>query len=96
MNIPKSFDILGHTYKVKYVKKIDSKGSRGDVDTGKKIIRILKPNKGATQDVIDETFYHEMIHAVLDELEYLELSKDEVFVERVARVLHQVFKSAKY
>lgn len=92
---PSSFQILGHTYKIKLVKKVDEEGNRGEVDFENKIIKIQKPSKGYSYDMALETLYHEIFHSLLDELEYTELSKNEELVERGGRVLHQVIKSMK-
>lgn len=96
INIPKKFNLLGHTYKVKFVKKVDSRDSPGDIDPNTKIIRLKKSSKSHSKDLVEETFFHEMIHGILDELEYGNLSNDEQLVERVGRALHQVFKSSEY
>ena len=43
----------------------------------------------------DITYLHEVVHAILDSLEYNELSSDEDFVERFSKALHQVIKSSR-
>ena len=92
---PSSFQILGHTYKIKLVKVVDPEGNRGEVDFENKVIRIQKPSKDYSFDMALETLWHEVFHSLLDELEYTELSKNEELVERGGRVLHQVIKSMK-
>lgn len=94
--VPKSFQLMGHTYKVKAVKKVDKEGSCGDIVHATKTIRLKEPNKDFTLDMVEETFFHELTHAILDETMYNQLSDDEVFVERIGRALHQAFKSFKY
>src|SRR3990167_9614326 len=89
IKIPKSFQLTGHTYKVKLVKKIDSKDSCGEVDNGTKLIKLKKAQKDYTVEMVEESYFHELIHSLLDEAEYPELSKDEKLVERLGRLLHQ-------
>lgn len=95
IKIPKSFQLMGHTYKVKLVKKVDSEDSCGEVNNDTKIIKLKKSNKAYSQEMVEETFWHELIHAILDEAEYGELSKDEKLVERLGRLLHQALKTIK-
>ncbi len=40
-------------------------------------------------DSIDQTLYHEVVHAILDTLGYCELSSDETFVHSFSTLLHQ-------
>ena len=94
-SFPSSFQILGHTYKIKLVKRVDEEGNRGEVDFENKVIRIQKPTKGYSYDMALETLYHEISHIMLDEMEYSELSKDETLIERLGRSLHQVIRSMK-
>lgn len=94
--IPKSFQLMGHTYKIRIVKKVDKEDSFGEVIYAKKAIRLKAPSKDTSIELVEETFFHELVHAILDETEYNKLSDDEEFVERVGRALHQAFKSFKY
>ncbi len=98
LKIPKSFQLLGHTYKVKVVSKVD-KGddSWGQLDPHKKVLKLRNFYLDeADKEVFIETFFHELIHAILFELEYNKESNNEEFVERVGRGLHQALKTAKY
>lgn len=96
IKIPKSFDLMGHTYKVRQVKKVDKEDSCGEYISEKKVLRLKKVQKDYPQSMLEETYFHELLHAVLEECEYTKLSADEKFVERVGRALHQVIKTAKY
>lgn len=94
--IPKSFQLMGHTYKVRIVKKVDKDDSFGEVIYAKKAIRLKAPSKDTSVELVEESFFHELVHALLDETEYNKLSNDETFVERLGRALHQAFKTFKY
>lgn len=87
---------MGHTYKVRLVKKVDKENSCGEVVYTTKTVRLKKANKDYNEDMVIETFFHELIHAILDEAEYNNLSDDERLVERMSRLMHQAFKTFRY
>jgi len=89
MEIPKSFKLFGETYKVRQVVKVDKEDSWGEI-TNKNIIRI---KKGINQEQKEQTFLHEILHASLDNLGYEKLSSDEIFVDTLAKALHQILTS---
>lgn len=96
--IPKEFECFGETVIVKFIDNLlvdeDAYGLWNDKIN---IISIQNPqNYFLPPDKINLTFFHELIHCVLDKLEYKKLSEDEAFVERVGAILYQVFKTAKY
>lgn len=90
---PKSFEIMGHTIKIRKVKKIPNlKNCVGAWLMNKKLIYILNQNN------IDNewhTLIHEIMHCTLDYLNYDKLSENEKFVDTVAGCLHQTFKTIK-
>jgi len=90
--IPKSFKIFGLTYKVTQPVKVDDEGSWGEHSIEHRKIKILKSLNEQQKEI---TYLHELIHTVLDNLEYNELSSDEVFVERVSKALHQILTTSK-
>ena len=93
IKIPKSFQLTGHTYKVKLVKKVDKEDSCGEVLYEKKLIKLRKPTKDYTIQMVEETLLHEIIHAILYECEYKELSENEELIERLSRAVKQVIKT---
>lgn len=90
--IPKKLTILGHTIKIKRVKTIPKhKNCRGLWVPNKNLIYIkIEPGN---IDIEEQTLWHEIVHAMLDNLSYDELSNDEGFVDRLGSVLHQVIKT---
>lgn len=95
IKIPKSFQLLGHTYKVRLVKKVDTEDNYGEIVHEKKLIRLKKHTSNYTSEMVEEKFFHELLHAALDETEYTNISEDEKFIERVSRALHQAIKTMK-
>jgi Zn-dependent peptidase ImmA (M78 family) len=47
-------------------------------------------------DKIVSTFFHELVHCLLEKLEYRDLSDDEQFVERFSALLYQSLKTSVY
>jgi len=95
MLIPKKLTILGHTIKVKRVKVLPKqKDCRGLWLTNKNLIYVqIQPGN---VDLEEQTFYHELVHAILDNLLYIDLSEDENLVDRVGSALHQALKTMEY
>ena len=52
----------------------------------------LSDNKIMDKDTLQETYYHEIIHSILNEGQYKEVSKDEPLVEWIAKCLLQLKK----
>lgn len=93
MEIPKKFKLVGLTFKIKQLWKLNSKDDHwGSCSVATKTIK-LKRNLNKEQKEI--TYLHEIVHAILDVTEYEELSKDEKFVERFSKALHQVITTSE-
>lgn len=87
MFIPKKFKLFGRTFRITHPHKIDKGSSWGSCDYGKASIKILRR---LSDEDKEQTYLHEMTHAILDGLEYKELSEDEKFVDLFSKALHQV------
>jgi hypothetical protein len=92
LRIPKEFSIFGKTIKVSQPWRVDKQDSRGEWAFLKSSIRIKRNMPIDEKEVV---FLHELTHAILDNLEYNDLSNDEEFMERFSRALHQALKSGK-
>lgn len=92
--IPKSFSLFGEEHKVKLVKLIDRGKSLGEWNPDNNTIKIS--TTGRSDDSMEQTYLHELIHAILDHLSYEHLSNDEKFVDTFSKALHQTLKTAKY
>lgn len=90
--IPKKFSIFGLTYRVTQPKKVDKDDNWGEHSVVHKRIKV---KKDLNQEQKEITYLHELIHTVLDNLEYNELSSNEVFVERFSKALHQILKTSE-
>lgn len=96
MRIPKRFKVFGEKHKVKFVRKLDGGHSFGEWDPNTNTIKLQMSNKERSQDMVEQTFLHELVHCCLDHLGYEKLSDDEIFVDSFAKALHQAFKTSEY
>lgn len=91
----KGFTLFGNRWKVKFHDKIinpndDCQWRWGDENSGTRRIRIAEGdsegNKFSERD-LKHTYYHELMHACLDEGQYLDASCNEPMVEWLAKCL---------
>lgn len=97
--LPKSFQLGGIKWKVKKSKNLrDSNRDelRGDCDWDKSTIKIstTDENKLVSDEVMEQTFYHEIVHAILITMDH-PLKYDEQFVQTFSTLIHQFEKSKK-
>lgn len=90
--IPKKFELLGEKHKVSIVTKVDKEGNEGEWDPNKNVIKILR---SLDKERREQRYYHELFHCMLEHMGYMHLSNDEVFVDRMAKALHQVIKTSE-
>jgi len=90
--IPKKFKIFGLTYKVTQPHKVDKEDNWGEHSIQHKRIKVKKSLNKEQKEI---TYLHELVHTVLDNLEYNELSSNEVFVERFSKALHQILTTSE-
>lgn len=94
LKIPKSFNLFGELHKIKLVKLIDKGKSLGEWNPDNNTIKLS--TQGRSVDSIEQTYCHEIVHAILDHLSYEHLSNDEKFVDTFSKALHQILKTSKY
>jgi len=94
LKIPKEFQIFGIKFNVLQPHKVILKGESilGKYDPDKNIIEI---RRNLRKDIKEQVFLHELTHAILLSLGYTKLGYDEIFVERISKVLHQALKTMK-
>lgn len=92
IKIPKKFTIFGLTFKVTQPWKIGKGNHWGECSIASKSIKV---KRSLNQEQKEITYLHEVTHAILDSLEYNDLSHDEDFVERFSKALHQVLKTSE-
>lgn len=93
MAIPSSFQLLGHTIKVVYDPTLEDRGRVGEASYQKMQI-LISPK--ATASMAAHTFWHEVVHHILQMMSYDKLCDDEEFVDRMGAALHQVTSTMEY
>ena len=98
VKIPKSYKVGGATMEVQRVERCDD-NVFGSCFLGAGYIRIAelvnKDDKQSEGSKIN-TFYHELIHSILDTMGWTELSKDEKFVNTFAGFLTEAMEKAYF
>lgn len=90
MNIPKSFQLAGHTWKVNYNPLLIN---LGECHSNHASIQLRgPPQQGDAQ--VEQTFYHELTHAILYTMGDSG-PHDEKFVDGFAYLLHQFMVTKK-
>lgn len=85
--IPREFQVLNHTVRVKEIPNLPEVGRYGDWDADRNEIRLF--THGVCEDVIVHSFYHELIHCLLERAGRQDLSTDETLVDTLGGVLAQ-------
>lgn len=99
MVIPKQMKIGKHRYKIKVVPQMPTKGDMGRTHYGSKEIMLgLATNPGNDKYMeveINETFWHEVTHAILFEMNS-PLAFNERFVDQFGFMLSKAIHTAKF
>lgn len=90
MSIPKSFQLAGLKWKVKENNHLVN---MGECHSARGLI-YLKPDPNYSAEVREQSFYHELVHAILYTMGD-NGPHDEKFVDGFAFLLHQYMKTAK-
>lgn len=96
INIPKTISVGGVKYEIKIVERCDDIGLSS---SGRSIIEIAEKFDKDKQQSIScarNTFFHELVHAILDTMGERELSCNEKFVSCFASFLNESMKEAKF
>lgn len=89
---------LGSTkWSVKQVNGFKSSTQLGESSLGEATIRLSKNwcNNKVNKQMMEETLYHEVVHAILDTMAEYDLSANEKFVQNFAVLLRQFEKTKK-
>lgn len=91
------FKIGGKTYSVKQVKSLNGENGLGQTESPLLKIKIAKEwqNKKVPEESKEQTLIHEVVHAVLDELQQYDLSQDECFVQSFSLLLNEFLTTRK-
>lgn len=90
---------MGQTINIVYEPRLfDYDDSHGLAVFRENLIKILPKTEShpRTEDAIEATFYHELIHWILYMMGEDELKSNEKFIDNFSGLLHQFYKTAKY
>lgn len=99
MMIPINFKLFGTTINVVFEnERMNDKHRYGESDYSKSKITLSRTSGLDTlsEDKIQDTFYHEKVHMILDTMNESELSANEKFVDVFAKLLRQSDLTAAY
>jgi len=89
----KEFNLGGVTWSVKIDNsRLEDLCLLGMCENPKALISLC--DDGINAEIIEQTLYHEVVHAILDSMGEKELSADDKFTQRFAMLLHQ-FETSK-
>jgi hypothetical protein len=100
MQIPKKIRVGNKWYSVEIVEAMAEKGYMGKVYYPEQKIRIGLANTQTGQKFkqadVNDTFWHELVHAILDDMGYDTLNRNERFVTSFASRLSKAIETAKF
>jgi len=92
--IPASFKLINRNWKVSKLPKEIAEGLRRYGDCSKERAEIRLDTTSAKENV-EHTFYHELVHALLEASTKPKLSNKEDFVDSLGAALHQYMTTRK-
>ena len=92
--IPKSFQIMGHTIKVKITDDLPD-DCDGCWVTHIQEIHLLPVGTRMTASNQEQTFWHEVMHCIFEVLSYNEHYQNEQLVDQIGQCLYQINKTKK-
>jgi hypothetical protein len=96
VNIPKSFQLFGSTYTVEIEDNLrENTGNEADHSYRLKRIRLQTVSEANTKDAQEHAFLHEVVHAILTQMNESVLNDNEQFVDIFSGLLHQMIKTGK-
>ena len=98
MKIPDKIQIMGSEIKTVYEQHLlEEQGIGGQTNPSFNEIRLRKviESREIGEDKLFETYFHEVVHTILNKLGYSELANDETFVAGLSNALVQVIKQLK-
>lgn len=93
MNIPKTIKIAGVEYAIEFDnKELDKDGILGQSSVIDSTIKLSSTYRYVERSKlsIEQVFWHEVTHAILDTMQEDELNENEKFVNTFAAFLHQI------
>jgi DNA-binding HxlR family transcriptional regulator len=100
MQIPKKVKVGDKWYSVEVVEAMVEKNLMGKVYYPEQKIKIglasTQTGKKFAPTDVNDTFWHELVHAILDDMGYDTLNRNERFVTGFARRLTKAIETAKF
>lgn len=99
MRIPKSFKLFGTEIEIIFdTKRCDQNECWGLASFKERQIVLTKEANGTklSKEIIEQTFYHELMHMIMEVMEERDLRTNEKFINISSSLLHQAFKTAEY
>lgn len=99
LNIPRKVKIDSRWYSVEILEAMQNKSLMGEVDHIKRKIQIgRKTHHGVPfkLSAVHETYWHEVVHCILDSMGEHALNANETFVEEFSRRLAQSIETARF
>lgn len=96
--IPSSFEVLGHTVTVEHKSLVDFGDNYGSSEFIRTKIEVSQNDKRGAIPISaqEHTFYHELVHTILEAMGEKELNDNEKFVDTFGGLLHQFMRTAKF
>ena len=99
MSLPKKVKVGNRWYSVEVVEAMRDKSIMGRVNYTDRTIELGKRTHHGVPfklSALHETFWHELTHAILDNMNRTELNNDENFVEEFSTRLAKAIQSARF
>lgn len=99
INIPREFKLNGKKITVEFDDDYcEDEGYLGEADFDLRLITLTRKdkNKRLPKKEIDQTFYHELMHLILDAANRHQLKYNEDFVDAVGMLLYEFERTKKY
>jgi len=100
LKIPTSFQLFGQTIDVEWQSSLaqdrDGQAGQGWFRKNKIVLQLPCDGVQVERTFTEDTFLHELIHFILENIGSGDLGQDEKFVRAFAGLLHQALKTAKY
>jgi hypothetical protein len=100
LNIPKKIKVGDKWYSVDVVESMKHKGHMGHIDYEAKTIEVSRKSnttgRAYKECDVRDSFWHELVHAILKDMGHERLNRNEQFVSRFANRLSSAIDSARF
>ena len=100
MKIPKTIRVGSRRYKVEVTEQMPRRSTMAEVNYRDRTITLATHSnvtgRSFKTEVINDSFWHELTHAILHEMGRIRLRNDEQFVSEFASLLTKAINSAKF